>query len=320
MKLNKLLFTWMLTLLVLWAKAQEIQQTSSQDTVATLQHDSLPEQTKTHPLRVTSLYAGQIAGLWFSQKDVNDIDIYSSTRLGWWAAYDITKTTSFNAWSIIDLSQKEGETFFLGQAFLASKLGQKRKATLWLAATPVTLLRPFPVHRTGHFETSTDALIPGGAPWFRVDKSGNRNGSAWVAMRKWSPEYGANIWYAADTDKKANLAWRYQDDETFGMVLSGSYKAFSWTFVWNETETQSRLWGKLLYLLDIPWRTVSVAFFTVANRDFEQPQQPMMNGLVGALAVDEVKVGNVPVNIVLWPGYDLVNERIVVYLQLALQK
>jgi hypothetical protein len=254
-------------------------------------------------------------------KDPSDISTYSSTRLWWWASYDITKGFSLQMMWILDISPNEWDTYAFWQAFLKSKIGKQWVVSTGLLATSATLLRPFPVDRTGHFETSTDALILWWAPWVRIDNNGwPVTASAWVAVRNEMPEYGANVWYKASADEKVNLAWWYQNDDVFGLVLSGSYKAFSGTLVWNETVEQSRVGAKLLYWIDVPWRTWSLALFAVANRDLAQPQNQMMNGLAWVLAVGEVPVGGVPVQVVIWPGYDAVNNRVVMYLQIALQK
>ena len=321
MKLKQLAGICLFSLCVLWVKAQDTQKNTTDNVATTLQQDSVVQDAPINPIKITSAYAGQITGLGFSIKDPSDINTYSSTRLWWWASYDMTKTLSLQMMWILDLSPKEWETFAFWQAFLKSKLWKEWVVSTGLLATSATLLRPFPVSWTGHFETSTDVLIPWGGPWFRVDNtSWDVSASAWVALRNWDPEYGANVWYKASTDVKVNLAWWYQNDDVFGVVLSGSYNALSWTLVWNETEDKSLVGAKLLYWIDIPWRTWSLAVFTVANRDLEQPTNSIMNGLAWVLAVDKVNVGAIPMNVVIWPAYDVVNKRVVMYLQVALQK
>jgi len=321
MKLKNILLTWLAALAFTAVKAENIQTTTADSVSITLQQEPLAEDTLINPLKITSAYAGQITGLGFSTKDPSDISTYSSTRLWGWASYDITKELSLQMMWILDISPNEWNTYAFWQAFLKSKIGQQWVFSTWLLATSATLLRPFPVDWTGHFETSTDALIPWWAPWFRIDHNGwPVTASAWVAMRNGMTEYGASVWYKASDDEKANIAWWCQNEDVFGLVLSVSYNAFSRTLVWNETVEQSRVGAKLLYWIDVPWRTWSLALFAVANRDLAQPENKIMNGLVWVLAVGELHVGTAPVHVVIWPWYDAVQKNVVMYLQVALQK
>jgi len=322
MNLKTLLLTWLTALSLNILKAQAVQDTTAKDVVTALKQDSLQKKSTAdtiNPFRITSGYAGQVAALWFSTKDASDVTLRSSTRLWWWAAYDITKNTSLNVWSVIDISPKDWESFAFWQAFIKSQLWKELIINGWLIATPATMIRPFPVNSIGHFETSTDMLIPGGAPWVRFDRPWNVNGSLWVAIRKWTPEYGINIWYKA-SDMKVNVATWIQDEEVFGAVLSWSYKTFSWTFVLNQTSEKSLLGSKLLYTINIPWREWSLILFSVMNVDRNVPKDQMLNSLHWVLAAGKVDINGMPVDIVIWPWYDWVNKRIALYLQLALQR
>ncbi len=335
MKLKNLLLTWLAALTLYTAKGQDVKNNTSLHLVDNLNTELVSnseDQKDTsdvaqNPISLTSWYAGQITWVTFDPANIENVKVFNTTRAWLWAAFDLTKNLSLNTWWLIDVS--DNWKYVLGQAFLKQKIWENYAVSSWLLATPATLLRPKPLSGAGHFETWTDALIQWWKPWVRLDKKWKINWSVWLAAvpdESWdtAPQFWLNLWLADSANskeitKKINIAWRYQDWDNLWLVLSWAYQAVSWTIVYNETMWKDNYWYKLWYAIDLPHEDALIALYWVQNWKENDLWDLDEYAEVWALAIWKVKLGDVPVDVVLWPWYIVKDKKITGYVQISTQ-
>jgi len=259
----------------LWtAQSQDIQKNTSLELSDTLKTEKVVE--KENPFTMTSGYAGSINIATVDPSNLEDFSHFNTTRVGWWVKYDLTKNLSAHTRWIIDGSNDW--IYSLWQVFLKQNVSDNYSLLVWNQATPATKLRPFPVSFTWHFETSTDRLIPGGKNWVSLDKSWTFNGSAWVFLTEQWVGYWLNLWVADEekkSTKKINAAWWWENDETFGVVISWAYRA--------------------VYVTFLP--------YAVQNWDAKDPERTLQKAELWVLMIGEVDMNGTPVTVVAGPWY-----------------
>jgi len=153
--------------------------------------NSLPVVTDDNSFVVDNFYLGTLNSVNFSTEKLDEISTYS-VRLGAMAHWDITKDITVKSYGAYDRSNGVDCVIGSFSLFLQSK-NKKFNLEFGRMATPATEIRPLPPTADGHFETWTEALMPGGAIGAKIGYNTDFGSiKIGVASRK-NPEYSFHL-------------------------------------------------------------------------------------------------------------------------------
>lgn len=197
--------------LILTAKGQDT--ITKFDNVA--KHDSL--------FVINRTYAGILTSAKFSV-DSFRVSKWASARAGAWVTFNNKKKNlSLDAWGIIH-GETTGDNYSLSAYWMNWKINPNVKFSIGELPTPTGEFRPHPVSGDGHFETVTEALLPGVATGakvsYTIDNAEARIGG-FINSKTQKPFVAAKL----KVENAGMGAW-YENEDRGGLTVNLDYKHF----------------------------------------------------------------------------------------------
>lgn len=193
---------------------------------------------KDSAISIDKIYVGILGINRFSVKSLETTQ-GMQFRIGAKATYAFNKMLSLRSYVVYQ--NEVNSEFTLNSFSLAFTPSSKFTLEVGKMATLSTQQRPHPVSGAGHFETWSEAQIPGGALGAKMTIAPVKDFSfgVGVAVREKQPEYHANVSF-----KKLTLSGYYgMHDKKAGAALSYTGKMVWSTLVWKQDNVVANMFG-----------------------------------------------------------------------------
>jgi hypothetical protein len=166
-------------------------------------------------LVINNLYAGTLSGTCFSVDSLS-ASMFVNIRFGAMMTYSPVKWFSVKTWAMYHADAGE-KSWNLQQYWIKLMPVKKLSLEIGSMATLVTEQRPLPITGNGHFETWTEAQIPGMALNTKLKYQFTKNFqlAGGVAVRNKIPEYSGRITFGG-----VKVSGWYSNDTIYGTALT----------------------------------------------------------------------------------------------------
>lgn len=249
MNLKQLLLTATVLVSANNTKAQTTSRDTSENITQTLEMTKQPvDSTRdAQTFFLDKAYVGSLSNMNFPVEKLQSGDASTSVRTGVAATYAPTKNIQLNSWAILDHNKTDAFSLEMFQA--KAQLTDNLSLSVGKLGRASANLRPHPVTGRGHFETWSEAQIPGLGKGVRVDANvGTTQLSGSVTVNQTDQlEYGGRITLPTGQEKLHMTGW-YTDAENFGAATSGAYHDLSTVAVYKRAQDQDIVANKLLWI------------------------------------------------------------------------